>query len=781
MSRNLKIYIYKYNGKEGYVVSAKFTGYPEVFVERVFTTYSEAVKDAEERAGMFRVGGMVKKPDTYAIQLYISGSVRGIAHPEVGETKQESFNLAVAEAKQLFAIGKYSSIEIIDESKNEVKYLFDEDTAPKGMHVGKKEFEITSESEFDEVMKEFEAGTLKGKDGKKVTSRADAVLIGYEKELIASELEDEVAQKYATGGAVSGNKFEKVMREFKRGTLTDGHGKKVTSRGQAMAIAHAQSEHPQQKMETGGKIGKVNSAVRTFNTKVTVGIDDMGRSVIFYSKNYDNRGNYKGESELLTDDTGGYYLTAFDYTDSNLQQLRDEDPKYKDFTREEVNKLRGKVIKFAEREVMSAGGSLFQFKDGEKVKVTLTENTDGKTGQVDGVIVSRGSGSSQLVEYVLDGKKIQKYKDAGETVHKYEKGGNIDYINVDSKDTYSKGDRVVVRNPEASGDDRFTIVTEITEVLPNDMYSTRDGGDYNWNDIKPYKGEPISRVYANGGTTDSAAETRAQRVKRTFDIADIMMAHKISTVDTSLAEFSKQILAVSKKKYHPADIERAYKLIGQVGLAKGGTIEVEAEMKAEAIKTAVQIGAIAAEHNIKAAELSVEEFSKKIFDASKIAFSKADLMFSHKVLSKIKYASGGETESVTEVKVGGYPYYLRKIDHTHLYVSNDKEKKGTPWHVGQYKSNDDDTFYKDILKWLSGEMEIAGKSYKAFYKDGGKIGFDGLAKKVAKEYTGKPVADKYKKEYGKTYSATEAKEVGAKVAAKVATAKKKSATAGKYK
>ena len=116
-----------------------------------------------------------------------------------------------------------------------------------------------------------------------------------------------------------------------------------------------------------------------------------------------------------------------------------------------------------------------------------------------------------------------------------------------------------------------------------------------------------------------------------------------------------------------------------------------------------------------------------------------------------------------------------------MYVSNDKEKKGTPWHVGQYKSNDDDTFYKDILKWLSGEMEIAGKSYKTFYKDGGKIGFDGLAKKVAKEYTGKPVADKYKKEYGKTYSAAEAKEVGAKVAAKVATAKKKSATSGKYK
>jgi len=53
------------------------------------------------------------------------------------------------------------------------------------------------------------------------------------------------------------------------------------------------------------------------------------------------------------------------------------------------------------------------------------------------------------------------------------------------------------------------------------------------------------------------------------------------------------------------------------------------------------------------------------------------------------------------------------------------------------------------------------------YAKGGKIGFDGLAEKVAESYVGKPVPKKYQAEYGKTYSEQEAEEVGKKVAGKV--------------
>lgn len=50
---------------------------------------------------------------------------------------------------------------------------------------------------------------------------------------------------------------------------------------------------------------------------------------------------------------------------------------------------------------------------------------------------------------------------------------------------------------------------------------------------------------------------------------------------------------------------------------------------------------------------------------------------------------------------------------------------------------------------------------------GGKIGFKALSEKVAKNYAGKSVPAKYRKEYGKRYDKGEAKEVGNKVAAKV--------------
>ena len=53
------------------------------------------------------------------------------------------------------------------------------------------------------------------------------------------------------------------------------------------------------------------------------------------------------------------------------------------------------------------------------------------------------------------------------------------------------------------------------------------------------------------------------------------------------------------------------------------------------------------------------------------------------------------------------------------------------------------------------------------FNTGGKIGFDALAKKVAKRYAGQKVESKYQAEYGKKYSKSEAEEVGRKVAGKV--------------
>ena len=73
----------------------------------------------------------------------------------------------------------------------------------------------------------------------------------------------------------------------------------------------------------------------------------------------------------------------------------------------------------------------------------------------------------------------------------------------------------------------------------------------------------------------------------------------------------------------------------------------------------------------------------------------------------------------------------------------------------------------EISRLLSDKKLLASKISKSTMAKGGKIGFDGLAKKVAKRYEGKPVKSEFQNEYGKTYNKKEAMEVGRKVAGKV--------------
>jgi len=83
----------------------------------------------------------------------------------------------------------------------------------------------------------------------------------------------------------------------------------------------------------------------------------------------------------------------------------------------------------------------------------------------------------------------------------------------------------------------------------------------------------------------------------------------------------------------------------------------------------------------------------------------------------------------------------------------------------------------NFLKGNQIEMNDAGEYYaielvtdsksKEHYAKGGQTPFEKLSNKVADNYEGKKVPNKYQKLYGKTYDRSEAKEVGDKVAAKV--------------
>ena len=87
-------------------------------------------------------------------------------------------------------------------------------------------------------------------------------------------------------------------------------------------------------------------------------------------------------------------------------------------------------------------------------------------------------------------------------------------------------------------------------------------------------------------------------------------------------------------------------------------------------------------------------------------------------------------------------------------------------------------YFSYCLKGSLLQDEMSEEEYLKYYAKGGKIGFDGLAKKVAKRYEGKSVPKKFQKEYGKTYDREEAMEVGKKVAGKVYREQQKMAKGG---
>ena len=61
-----------------------------------------------------------------------------------------------------------------------------------------------------------------------------------------------------------------------------------------------------------------------------------------------------------------------------------------------------------------------------------------------------------------------------------------------------------------------------------------------------------------------------------------------------------------------------------------------------------------------------------------------------------------------KIMVDGYPYYLKKIDSTHLYFSNNPDREGSAAHVNQYS---DEPYHDDMVDWLHGKFDIDGEKY----------------------------------------------------------------------
>jgi antirestriction protein len=141
-----------------------------------------------------------------------------------------------------------------------------------------------------------------------------------------------------------------------------------------------------------------------------------------------------------------------------------------------------------------------------------------------------------------------------------------------------------------------------------------------------------------------------------------------------------------------------------------------------------------------------------------------------KIISiKEKFAKGGEVGKK----------FILSFQYNPSNLSNQNAEKIVEKYTKDWSRNndfDEVSFYvmgltKSKADELKRELEMEDaygiEIENSRYAKGGKIGFEGLAKKVAKRYVGKKVSKEYQAEYGKTYDAKEAKEVGNKVAGKV--------------
>ena len=136
-----------------------------------------------------------------------------------------------------------------------------------------------------------------------------------------------------------------------------------------------------------------------------------------------------------------------------------------------------------------------------------------------------------------------------------------------------------------------------------------------------------------------------------------------------------------------------------------------------------------------------------------------------------------KTHKVQRMAEGGqlrsYKTFVEEYPDKKIYVR--VRFAGADKDVQNYTANEANkekaiSFAKRLAEKNNGTYEgfkIYTYAKGGYMADGGKIGFDALAAKVAKRYEGKKVPAKYQKEYGKTYDKQEAKEVGDKVAAKV--------------
>jgi len=120
------------------------------------------------------------------------------------------------------------------------------------------------------------------------------------------------------------------------------------------------------------------------------------------------------------------------------------------------------------------------------------------------------------------------------------------------------------------------------------------------------------------------------------------------------------------------------------------------------------------------------EKEKELWKKGEMKLYSAQFVFPYEVYKKekLEFEKGGQTDDVIMIKIGGdkkYPYYIKKIDTTHMSMANSKDGVDlvTPSHILQHRG---ESYYDDVRSWLKGGTSPNGKSYDSdYYAKGGEV------------------------------------------------------------
>jgi len=334
-------------------------------------------------------------------------------------------------------------------------------------------------------------------------------------------------------------------------------------------------------------------------------------------------------------------------------------------------------------------------------------------------------------------KNKWEYTDKDEIEYVVFKDKNGKELKFDGKDVISgvhdlleKGGKLTEIGKYYSKNDVISVFVNGKNILDKNTVS----GVWIKKDAKPMADEGFVVVSENDGYWYIMSKPTSKQVAEEF----------LSTLTIPRGEVGK-VVSVEEAKNHKKVIGKKY-----LKMADGGDVS---EMKIG--KTTIRKG-----YNGWVGKTMVDNFKGYDWDITTIKNSRGDLTTT---------AQGGKSEDK-----GGYKMFtFMMFQDPSIRLQTSRPPRVNEKAVSEQHAEALKVFKEKVGNTTTDKEKMA---------DGGAIGFDALAKKVAKNYEGDKVKKEFQNEYGKTYDKKEAEEVGKKVAGKVygqQQAKKKMAKGGK--